>query len=343
MAVTIKDIADLAGVSTATVSRVVNERGFVKEKTRKKISNIIKKHNYVAPEPEKRRGPKLNKSALLKHHNFTMIWSGGADALSSLTGQAMTIGISEAANAIGATLNVDTLTPNGELPKILQSRKTDGIFLCGKSYPQEFLEKIKDFPVIWLLQVGPRPFGDRVQPDHEQVGRLAYEHLYSKGCRKLCCISCRKHNEIPDYWQSRETAFMNAARYGDAKCTLLDIDYIDNLYCPVKVKATAAGEAIARLKEIKDGCDGIFVANNLGFPVYSELLANGIVPVKDLEMVAGDIEVCGGYLNPEPVRIDIHAKEMGQFAFEAIMWRLQHPDAPQMTHLQTPSLIIPEK
>ena len=42
----IKDIANLAGVSTATVSRVINNSIFVKDDTRLKIENIIKKTDY---------------------------------------------------------------------------------------------------------------------------------------------------------------------------------------------------------------------------------------------------------------------------------------------------------
>ncbi len=47
MAITIKDIARLAGVSRGTVDRVINGRGKVSEKNRKKIQKIIKEHGYV--------------------------------------------------------------------------------------------------------------------------------------------------------------------------------------------------------------------------------------------------------------------------------------------------------
>lgn len=43
----IKDIAKLAGVSTATVSRVINNSGYVKEETKKRITDIIKENDYV--------------------------------------------------------------------------------------------------------------------------------------------------------------------------------------------------------------------------------------------------------------------------------------------------------
>ncbi len=43
---TIKDIAEKVGVSVATVSRVINNSGYVKEETRKKVEEIIKEYNY---------------------------------------------------------------------------------------------------------------------------------------------------------------------------------------------------------------------------------------------------------------------------------------------------------
>lgn len=45
--VTIKQVADLAGVSKATVSRVMNNSGYVSPRTREKIENIVKEYNYT--------------------------------------------------------------------------------------------------------------------------------------------------------------------------------------------------------------------------------------------------------------------------------------------------------
>ena len=47
MAVTIDDIAKKAGVSSATISRVLNNSSYVKEETREKVLKIIEEMNYV--------------------------------------------------------------------------------------------------------------------------------------------------------------------------------------------------------------------------------------------------------------------------------------------------------
>lgn len=44
---TIEDIASMAGVAKSTVSRVLNNSGFVSEKTRKKVMDIVEAHHYV--------------------------------------------------------------------------------------------------------------------------------------------------------------------------------------------------------------------------------------------------------------------------------------------------------
>ncbi|WP_299093339.1 LacI family DNA-binding transcriptional regulator [uncultured Metabacillus sp.] len=58
--INIKDIAEKANVSTATVSNVINHRGRVGEETRKKIINIIEEFNYQPNEIAKNL--KLNKT-----------------------------------------------------------------------------------------------------------------------------------------------------------------------------------------------------------------------------------------------------------------------------------------
>lgn len=47
MSITINDIAKKAGVSRATVSRVINNSGYVNEDTRKKILEVIREFNYI--------------------------------------------------------------------------------------------------------------------------------------------------------------------------------------------------------------------------------------------------------------------------------------------------------
>lgn len=77
--VTIKDIARLSGVSTQTVSRVVNNSDRVKEETKRKVLEIIEKYNYKPNFYAKSLVGKSNKNILIllkrKSGHKATIWT----------------------------------------------------------------------------------------------------------------------------------------------------------------------------------------------------------------------------------------------------------------------------
>src|SRR5215211_7993150 len=84
--VTIREIADLAGVSIATVSRVVNGHSDVSEETRELVSGVIQEHGYTANRSA--RGLSAGRTGLVGvlvplvyPVYFSAILSGAAEAL----------------------------------------------------------------------------------------------------------------------------------------------------------------------------------------------------------------------------------------------------------------------
>src|SRR5438067_6585226 len=84
--VTIREIAELAGVSIATVSRVVNGRGDVSPETRELVSRVIREHGYTANRSARslsagRTGLVGVLVPLVYPAYFSSILSGAAEAL----------------------------------------------------------------------------------------------------------------------------------------------------------------------------------------------------------------------------------------------------------------------
>src|SRR4029077_12173097 len=84
--VTIREIADLAGVSIATVSRVVNGRGDVANETRELVLRVIREHGYTTNRSA--RGLSAGRTGLVGvlvplvyPAYFSSILSGAAEAL----------------------------------------------------------------------------------------------------------------------------------------------------------------------------------------------------------------------------------------------------------------------
>ncbi len=342
MAITIVDIANMAGVSVATVSRALNNSGGVSQGTLEQINSIIEQHNFKPLRVHKKKDKELKKVRQSKDYNFAMVWSGGVGASMGITAQEIMHGLSEAASQFNAAINIEFIPKSGDASDILSRKQIDGFFLSGSGFSDAFVDKIGQYPIIWLLQSGLHEEGDRVQPDHAQVGLLSYKHLVKKGCRNLCCVSCQDYDFFYRYWKAREQAFQNAAHIGKAPCNMIYLDFNDRVSAPVDVRKKAAQEAVKKIKELKKMPDGIFVANSLGLPLYAELAANGIIPGRDVELIAGDREICDDYSTPEAVKIDIGAQGIGQMAVEAMIWRLRHPKMQQVTYMLKPSLVIPE-
>src|SRR5258707_13040360 len=87
--VTIREIAELAGVSIATVSRVVNGRDDVSEETREVVQRIVREHGYSANRSA--RGLSAGRTGfvgvtvpLANPPSFSSILSDAAEALDKL-------------------------------------------------------------------------------------------------------------------------------------------------------------------------------------------------------------------------------------------------------------------
>ena len=84
--VTIREIADLAGVSIATVSRVMNGRDDVSPETREEVLRIVRERGYITNRSA--RALSAGKTGLVgvtvpmvDHPYFAVILSGAAEAL----------------------------------------------------------------------------------------------------------------------------------------------------------------------------------------------------------------------------------------------------------------------
>jgi len=168
--VTIKEVAEVAGVSTATVSRMINENGFVSSATKEKIRQAIKDTGY---KPSlRKRGRGANPSLRWERKNVIMIWTTGKDRQRSLTGQDMMRGMTEVLQKMGTSLTVAHIKEDDDIPLCLLDSKLDGILIHGPTPPPAICEQLKKYPVAWLLQRGAGDCGDRVQPHHASPGTM---------------------------------------------------------------------------------------------------------------------------------------------------------------------------
>jgi LacI family transcriptional regulator len=334
----IKEISDLAGVSTATVSRMLNENGFVKEETRSKIMAVIKSTGY---DPSSRKRKIVLPSSRNKNLRILMLWNATIEQQQSRVAQELLEGISESIQKMGATLGIDYINPQGDLPPSLISSPPDGILIHGETPPPKIWKELTKRPLVWLLQRGRQDYGDRIQPHHDHVGAIASDYFMSKKCKRVCCVTY-KNMELDYYSRTRSERFYVCAKESGIHCDMIEVEAPNSDDSIMAEQLIAARNAAEKIKKIPHTPEALFVANDLGVYLHSELSKIGIKPMEDILMIAGDEDLCTIYLDPEPVKVRILAKEIGVLATEALVTRIENPKLPSYTSLIRPELVFPQ-
>lgn len=183
MAVTISDIAKKAGVSSATVSRVLNDSGYVKQSTREKIEAAIKEMNFT---------PSAIARSLSKNETNT-IGVIVPDITNSYFGEVIK-GISEVAEA--NNLNIILFNTDNYLEKevralnVLKEQRIKGIIITpgfGEENNKEYIETINNLNIPIVLVSADLKFKELsgIFVDNVLGGFNATNLLISEGHTKI--------------------------------------------------------------------------------------------------------------------------------------------------------------
>lgn len=184
---TIKDIAKQAGVSTATVSRVINDYPDVSEKTKEKILRIMKENNYRPNSTA--RSLSTSKSYTVGIF-FTDHFNTG---LQHPFFREVIYGLEKTFGENGYDILYFTNRKWGDSFSYVEKckdRHVDGVVLMGvpKSDPNLSNLLASDIPTVFidLDLIGKN--ASYVISDNYRGGKLAVEHLYKLGHRKIGII-----------------------------------------------------------------------------------------------------------------------------------------------------------
>lgn len=170
-----RDVAKKAGVGVGTVSRTLNNSGYVAEETKKKIYDIIEELHYVPPAPAKIS--KQKKTGFvgvvvpsLEHPFFARIMRCIEYELSRHNYKCI------------ACNTIDILNRQLEFMEMLEQKVVDGLISCVDPVPGFTSRKgkaIVSMDRYWSEDV---PI---IRSDHEQGGRIAAEVFLKGGCRRI--------------------------------------------------------------------------------------------------------------------------------------------------------------
>jgi len=266
----IKDVAKKAGVGVGTVSRAINDSGYVSLDARKKIEQAMNELDYTPNELARNLFRK--KSGIVAVLVPTVAHPFFAEFVNYVE-----IELHEKGYKTMICNTVKEKNYESEYLHMLKRHVVDGVITGVHSLNlHEYLEV--DMPIVAL----DRYIGEKipvVAVDHKKGGRIAAKELISLGCRSVIQFQGAKQVESPA--QERHTAFEQMMHENDIKVYSVELDWnkFDFSYFE---KATKQG-----FEEHPDA-DGVFGTDLLVLGYLKAATLGGRRVPEDIKMVAYD-------------------------------------------------------
>lgn len=300
--VTIYDIAQKLDLSSATVSRGLQDHPAINKNTRKKIQDTARelgyRHNTFASSLRKQ---KTNTIGVIVHElnsNFITSVLAGIEKVTTEAGYDLIIAHSsesfekEAANA-----------------KNLFHKRVDGLIASlafdtkGLDHYQSYEEK--GIPVIFFDRVEEQSESTKVIIDNYKCGYQATQHLIEQGCKKIVLVTASLKRNV---YAQRHKGYTDA---------LFDnsIPYVKERVLIKDLSEQCGVEAALQILKMKPLPDGAFITNDFSAAVCMQTLKeHGINIPGDIAIVGFNNDAISKIIEPQLTTIHYPGIDMGEIA-----------------------------
>lgn len=298
---TLKDVARESGLTVGTVSRVLNNRGYISDKAREKVEEAMKKLNYRPNEVAR----SLSRSSTntigvivphIRHPYFT-------EMISNLENQAYKKGYK-----ILLCNSRSIQEKEREYIEICTSNKVAGIILCSGTVPVEVFDEI-GIPVVTIerfLDNGTAA----VECDNRQGGALAAEKLISCGCRHLLHVGNIGGLFMP--------ADMRTEGFREV-CERENVPFVELLTEEIQYNSMKYGELIEDALQKYPETDGLFANSDVIAAQTLQICRKlGIAVPERLKVIGFDDVFLATLTTPQLTTVHQPIKEMAEIAINLL-------------------------
>ncbi|WP_342132012.1 LacI family DNA-binding transcriptional regulator [Hydrogenophaga sp. OTU3427] len=307
-AITLRDVAKLAGVAPITASRAINTPGQVSADVRRKVDEAVARTGYV---PNRVAGG---------------LASARSRLIAAVVPSTVVSVFNETIEALNATLfdagyqlmlGQSSYSPEREeqLLEAIIGRRPDGIFLTGILPPGKGRTRLlaSGIPVVETWDLTPTPIDMLIGFSHAAIGDAVARFLWAKGHRRLALVRAED-----DRAGRRAQAFQAAvAQAGGAPVIDINVGAVRTL--------RSGRDAMGRLLEqaaASGGVDAVFCSSDLlALGVMTEARARGLAVPGDVAIVGfGDVPFVSDMV-PALTTVRINGAEIGERAARCLMAR----------------------
>ncbi|UTZ44163.1 substrate-binding domain-containing protein [Vibrio campbellii] len=307
---TMKDIAKLAGVSTSTVSHVINKTRFVSEEISGRVNNAAKELNYYAPSALA-RSLKVNRTKTIGMLVTTSTNPFFGEVVKGVERSCYQKGYS----LILCNTEGDNERMRESINTLLQKR-VDGLILMCSSLEGERIdvfERYPDIPVV-VMDWGPMLFtSDKIQDNSLRGGYLAAKYLIDCGHKEVGCITgpLIKHQAQMRY-EGYKRAMLEA-----------ELEFNANWIVESDFECEGGYQAFKKMVERGPLPSSIFVSNDMmAMGVINAANELGIQIPEQLSIIGYDDIHIAKFMSPSLTTIHQPKYRLGQAAVETLLRKL---------------------
>ncbi len=336
--VTIEAIAGKAGVSKATVSRVLNGAQNVSETTRRNVLLIANELGYVA-----RRSNASEDTGVT--YNLGALFPINPDSIPPKSLPADEKWDTNVIHALerhvrGCGFNifvshVDMISSDSPMPSFVTRRQVDGLFVVGGLFSEEWIRRLNAtrLPVIVVGSYSNNPKTTAVYSDYYRGAFLGTSHLLTMGHRSVALVNG------PGHTHTSEDKFFGYLAALRAHGLSLDEDLVQ----VGKFNQTSGFEAAAELFANGKKFSAVFVANSsMAIGLMQWAKENGVSIPHDLAVVAHHDEPVSSIVRPALSAIALHSERLGVEAARRMIGVLEQKETTGAKVMLPVDLIVRE-
>lgn len=244
----INDVAEVAGVSIATVSHVINDTRYVSDEVKEKVKTAIANLGYMPSSIARGLAGKETKNigvvfSDISNPFFTELYKGLESILSP-----------EGYHLILANTGEQETNQEKTLQTLI-SRQIDGLIIAPTGHDSKMLNQIVEtgIPIVFIDRDAPIEGVSKVFVENEIAAYQATTHLIEDGKSRIGIIL-----GLPDVstTQTRYEGYKNALR-------AMDIPFREEYVINGFSKISGGYQAVKKLMKLKQPPDAILSINNL--------------------------------------------------------------------------------
>lgn len=318
MAVTIRDVAQAARVSPATVSRTLTTPGLVNSLTQVRVREAIERLGYRPNRAA--RGLITGRTG-----NLGLIVPDLSNPFFSSIAKSVQARARRADYAVFIADTDEDPRAEDELVHAI-AKQVDGIILCAPRALEDQIDRLANSsPVVLMHRQAGRHLS--VVADHADGMRQLVEHLVALGHRRLAYVDGPR-----DSWTGAERRRGLSTATAEAGVELVELGH----YFPQFEGGAAAADIL-----IASGASAVIAYNDiLALGLLNRLSARGIAVPEHMSVVGIDNTAVSAMSNPPLTTLSIPKEEGGRAAVDLLLSLIGDPGSAPATHVVLPTHLI---